>query len=574
MTIWINYLDQILIFSIYALSLNLLLGYAGQVSVAHAAFGAVGGYTVVHYTTTHEMSFLLALFIGVVFATVFGTLLALASMRLTVEFLVLMTLALGQVLIGVISTYSWLGASFGITTGVPAASFFGWEVDTPREWIVPLLIMASITYFICQRIGESAYGRVLKGIREDEQATQSLGKNVFRAKVIVFAVSTGLAGLAGGLYAGYFRLAKPQAFEFGISIAIFTMVVVGGQGNLAGSVLGAALVILAEPFFERAVSLSPENAGIVRLVLYGSLLLIVIMVRPQGLLPEGKRIIGKPKPPPAGLRHVSATANDVVGGDAADPSEPVLVVSGLSKSFGGIVAAEELEFRLHPAEITALVGPNGAGKTTVFNLLTGFIAADQGSVLLRGQELVGNTPDAVARSGMVRSFQDVRLFSRLTCLDNVAMAAPHQSGERFDQIWTRPGPAAADAVRARELGMHWLEFVGLADRALTPAADLGYGEAKLVALARVMATEAPVLLLDEPASGIDTEWVERMKELIARVRDEGRTVCLVEHNLHVVEALADRGYFMELGRITAEGTMQELMSDPRLAAAYFGAEHG
>lgn len=575
MIVWLNYLDQALIFAIYALSLNLLLGYAGQVSIAHAAFGAVGGYTVVHYTSAHGMSYSLAVLIGVALATLLGALLALTSMRLAIEYVVLVTLALGQVLVGLISTYTWLGATFGLTTDVPAATFFGIELTSPKHWVIPLLIIVALTYVICWRLGESPYGRMLKGIREDERAVQSLGKNVFRAKVIVFAVSTGLAGLAGAIYSGYFRLAKPQSFEFGISIAIFTMVVIGGQGNLFGSLVGAFLVVFAEPFFERVIDLSPEQASIVRLIIYGSALVLVIMLRPQGLFPEGKRLFRRSADESVINRAGSATRSlapelDDAKSVAVSSGVPVLKVAGLSKSFGGIVAANDLDFELNAGEITALVGPNGAGKTTVFNLLTGFLPPDAGSAQLLGAEVVGETSDQIARQGMVRSFQDVRLFGQLSCLDNVTLAVPGQSGERFDDLWLRPRGVRADEADARERAMAALDFVGLSERATTPAGALGYGEAKLVALARVMATDAPVLLLDEPASGIDTQWVERMLDLIGRVRDQGRTVCLVEHNLHVVERLADRAYFMELGNITAEGAIGDLMADSRLAEVYFG----
>jgi branched-chain amino acid transport system permease protein len=206
----------------------------------------------------------------------------------------------------------------------------------------------------------------------------------------------------------------------------------------------------------------------------------------------------------------------------------------------------------------------------VFNLLTGFIAPDSGSVILNGEEIVGKTPDAIARLGVARSFQDVRLFGRLTCLQNVTMAVPGQRGERFERLWYPGAGTGEDELEARAKAMSWLHFVGLSHLAEACASDIGYGEAKLVALARVLATEAAVLLLDEPASGIDTQWVERMKESIFKVRDAGRTVCLVEHNLHVVEALADRAYFMELGRITAEGSIAELTADPRLGEVYFG----
>ena len=248
----------------------------------------------------------------------------------------------------------------------------------------------------------------------------------------------------------------------------------------------------------------------------------------------------------------------------------VLEVAGLSKRFGGIIAADDLTFTLRQGAIAALVGPNGAGKTTVFNLLTGFIPPDTGSVRLRGVELVGSTPDAVARMGMVRSFQDVRLFQRLSCVTNVAMAVPGQPGERVPSLLIRPGPVRRFEAEALEKARGWLEFVGMPEFADIPAGALSYGQTKLVSLARVLATEAEVILLDEPASGIDDVWVDTMLGLIESLRDKGRTICIVEHNLHVVGRLADHTYFMELGRITAEGTIGELTGSERLAEAYFG----
>ena len=234
------------------------------------------------------------------------------------------------------------------------------------------------------------------------------------------------------------------------------------------------------------------------------------------------------------------------------------------------MAAENLDIDLRKGTITALVGPNGAGKTTVFNLLTGFIRPDSGSVVLNGQELVGRTPDAVARLGLVRTFQDVRLIQRVSCLSNVMLAVQEQPGEHLVPLFTPGSIAARGEEETREKAMGWLRFVGMADFADLPAGALSYGQSKLLSLARVLATEADVLLLDEPASGIDTKWVDTMLDLIEAVREQGRTVCIVEHNLHVVGRLADHTYFMELGRITAQGTIDELTSSERLAEAYFG----
>jgi branched-chain amino acid transport system permease protein len=206
----------------------------------------------------------------------------------------------------------------------------------------------------------------------------------------------------------------------------------------------------------------------------------------------------------------------------------------------------------------------------VYNLLTGTIPPDAGTVLLHGQDITAWPIDRVARNGMVRSFQDVRIFPGLTVLDNVKMAVPGQRGEKLAALLFTPWRVMRDASRTEQRALRQLEFVGLTEKANVRAGELPFGEQKLVALARIMAAEAEVLLLDEPASGIDAEWVERMIEIIIRLRDHGLTVCIVEHNLHVVERMADQIYFMEQGRISATGTMQDLVEDKRLVEVYFG----
>jgi branched-chain amino acid transport system permease protein len=233
---------------------------------------------------------------------------------------------------------------------------------------------------------------------------------------------------------------------------------------------------------------------------------------------------------------------------------------------------KDLHLQLRRGTVTALVGPNGAGKTTTFNALAGFVRPDSGSVLLNGVELVGKSADFAARQGLVRTFQDVRLFPAVSCLENVMLGVQDQDGERLGELFI-PGRRVSRGDRqAADAAMEWLWFVGLADQAGLPAESLSYGQSKLVSLARALATEADVLLLDEPASGVDGAWVDVMLGIIDAVRAQGRTVCLVEHNLEVVRQLADHAYFMELGAITAEGTVEELTSSARLTEAYFGAQ--
>jgi branched-chain amino acid transport system permease protein len=220
--------------------------------------------------------------------------------------------------------------------------------------------------------------------------------------------------------------------------------------------------------------------------------------------------------------------------------------------------------------VTALVGPNGAGKTTVFNLLTGFLPTESGSVTLDSRDVTGVAPWRAVRAGLARSFQDVRLFERMTVLDNVIVAIPDQPGERLGPLFFAPGRVARIERANREKALRYLAFVGLADRAHEVAGALSFGEQKLVALARLLATEAEVLLLDEPASGVDPQWVARILDLIRQCAQAGRTVCLVEHNLEAVTAVADHAYFMEAGRIIADGRPDALMAEPRLADIYFG----
>lgn len=594
----VNDLNTVLIYVCFALSLNLIQGYAGLVSVAHAAFGAVGGYTI-GYLFLHGGHALIwpGLALGVAFAAFAGFLVGLPALRLKTEWLLLLTLAVQTIVLLAVVNFKQLGASYGLQNVSPFFLTPGKELDLPQD-MLPLFLGAAILIFLlCFRMGESPYGRVLNGIREDEIACRSLGKNVFAYKLQVFSITAGMAGLAGALLVINNGLSSPQLFDFQQSTAMVAMVIVGGAGNLWGTLLGVVLLTILQPILQTTFKLSSSQAADAQLIAFGVALVIVLMVRPGGILPDRTTRTARKNmrqleslkagslsaalPSADKLRHdVSYAAPDrpesaraIVqsnGAVAAAGREVVLKVTGLSKRFGGIVAADSLDIELRAGHITALVGPNGAGKTTVFNLLTGAIAPDAGTVLLRGEEIVGMTPDAITRRGMARSFQNVRIFARLSVLDNVMLGIQKQPGERLGPLFLNPGGVHRFETAARKRAMDWLGFVGMTEYKDLPAGALAFGQQKLVALARVLATEADVVLLDEPASGIDHQWVDVMLSLIDDIRKEGRTVCIVEHNLHVVDRLADHTYFMELGKITAQGNFAELTSDKRLAEAYFG----
>lgn len=591
MQIWLNYLDQIVIMTTLGLSLNLLLGYTGQVSVASAAFGAIGGYTMGYLVTKNNVNIVWTLLLGLVLALIVGALIALVAMRLSVEYLILLTLAFGNVLIGVASATPALGSTYGIikiNTEPHELNFFGWTMNRPVDWLVPLFVVLLLTFFICWRMGESAYGRTLKGIREDPVATRSMGKNTFKIQIMVFSITSGLTAIAGAMNAGWLGVSTPSVWGFNFSLTVVAIVIFGGMANLKGTLIGGFILTALDPLLRRVVKIDPAKAFLIQIMIYGILLVVLVMVRPTGLLPEGRTITsvfrrkggqGRTEmaaktasavEPVFATRNTQGPVDQLARHSKWEQAEVVLEAKGISKSFGGIVAAADLDFVLKKGTITALVGPNGAGKTTVFNLLTGNIVPDSGSVALRGKEITGRSLDAAARQGLVRSFQDVRLFQRLSCLENVVFGVQNQAGEKLASLFGRPGLVKANDKASYEKAMEWLTFVGMQDFANVPAGALSYGQTKLISLARVLSTEAEVVLLDEPASGIDTKWVDNMLDLVLAIAAQGRTVAIVEHNLRVVTELADHAYFMELGRITAEGTIDDLTNSPRLAAAYFG----
>ena len=612
MQYYVDWGNQILLFGIYAVSLNLLMGFAGQLSVAHAAFGGVGGYTAGYLSAHSGLGFAPSVLCGAVAAGLAGVFVSLPALRLSREYLVLLTLATATIITSVATSVDIFGGALGLQ-GIQVPSLFGKLLLRPADFFWTFLVLAAIVFAICWRLGESPFGRVLRGIRDDESVARSLGKNVVTYKVVVFGITSAMAGLAGALIAFYNQIAIPAQYSFTTTMSIIAMVIVGGIGNLAGSFVGAFLVVALEPLLQKTVHVAADKASLLRLVIFGLIVVTVLIAKPQGIIPERLRgtggrkrdaaqiiasLLGSgpaavarasgangPEPPTRGESRTPMRLREAPSTRAATVSEPVVGLTpvqdrsqaasvlrarDLSKSFGGIQAAANLSFELTKGSITGLIGPNGAGKTTVFNLLTGAIKPDSGAVELNGKDITAWSPNRVARAGMVRSFQDVRVYPRISARDNVAMGVPCQAGERAVDLFVRPYHVRREERKTTQRALECLDFVGLADRAALAAGELSFGDQKLVALARILATGADVLLLDEPASGIDAPSIERMLEVIQLVRAQGKTICVVEHNLHVVEQVAEQIYFMESGSVVAAGTMSELISQPHLTEAYFG----
>ncbi len=565
MEFWLHVLNWILLLATLGVSLNLLLGYAGLVSMAHGALFGVGAYAAALVARDLGVPFPLTVLVAVAVTTTAAALVTFPALRVHGEYLILLTLAFQMVIYGLMLSWTDLTAGRTGISGIPRPRVLGAALTTPAQFLPLIALAAAVAFAIGWRIGESPFGRVLKALRDDERATLAIGKSVLRYKVAVFAISGGLAGIASALFAHYQAFINPFSFTLDRSIFLVALVVLGGTANLLGTLVGAVLFV-GLPEVLRFLEARQDIVDAVRNLIFGGLLVLFMRFRPEGLLPEHSRLGRRRVVVPAEPAGAAVVARAGSRGDGT----PALVAQGLGKHFGGIRAAQDLSLALPRGRITALVGPNGAGKTTVFNLLTGFLPPESGRVSLAGRDITRLAPWRAVRAGLARSFQDVRLFERMTVLDNVMVAIPDQPGERLAALFFAPRRVARAERANRDKALRYLAFVGLAHRAGEVAGALSFGEQKLVALARLLATEAEVLLLDEPASGVDAHWVRRMLELIRQCAEAGRTVCLVEHNLEAVTAVADHAYFMEAGRIVAEGTPAALMADPRLAEIYFG----
>jgi len=566
MEFWLHVLNWILLLSILGVSLNLLLGYAGLVSMAHGALFGIGAYAAALTARDLGVPFPLTVVIAVAFTTAVAAAVTLPALRVHGEYLILLTLAFQMVVYGLM--LSWTDLTEGRTgvSGIPRPAIAGSALTTPTQFLPLIALVTALAFAVGWRIGESPFGRVLKALRDDERATLAIGKSVLRYKVAVFAISGAVAGVASALFAHYQAFINPFSFTLDRSIFLVALVVLGGTANLLGTFVGAVLFV-GLPEVLRFLEARQDIVDAVRNLIFGGLLVLFMRFRPEGLVPEHSRL-GRRRRPVTAPPDVTGAA--VIARSGPAPDGPALVARGLAKRFGGIRAADDLSLSLSRGKVTALVGPNGAGKTTVFNLLTGFLPTEAGAISLDGRDVTGLAPWRAVRAGLARTFQDVRLFERMTVLDNVMVAIPDQPGERLGPLFLAPGRVARAERENRERALRYLAFVGLAHRAGDVAGALAFGEQKLVALARLLATEADVLLLDEPASGVDPQWVARILDLIRQCARAGRTVCLVEHNLEAVTVVADHAYFMEAGRIVAEGTPEALMADARLGEIYFG----
>jgi ABC-type branched-subunit amino acid transport system ATPase component/ABC-type branched-subunit amino acid transport system permease subunit len=570
---WFGPLIISLCFAIVGLSAVVLTGYAGQLSIAQFGLAGVGAFAAGRLADAQDWPFELALVAGVVTAMAVGLLFGLPALRTRGVNLAVVTFGLGFALHQVVfSNSDYTGGEF--QTRIDSPTFLGADVDPVRHqdnYFVLVAVAFVLAAIAVANLRRGSVGRRLLAVRTNERAAAAVGVSVFRTKLLAFVLSAGVAGLGGVLFGfSYPTIQYQQLFQSNSSISVLVVSVIGGIGYVAGPLLGSVLAPggVGELFFDTSSAASSDSGSWVRYLplITGVLLIVTLIASQHGMVDRivrtGRELAGRLR------RHPSGEATPPVVESRKDPVLPkVLQVRGIVQRFGAFTALDGVDLTVRPGEVIGLLGPNGAGKTTLIDAVTGYARPADGSVVLDGEEITGWAPHRRARAGLTRSFQSLELFDDLTVRENLLAASDdgNASSSVRDLLWPRRAVLSDTVVAA----VDELELADVLD--LRPD-ELSYGRRRLVAIARAVASRPSVLLLDEPAAGLDQHETAELGRLIRRLADQwGIGVLLIEHDVPMVLAHSDRVLVLDFGRTIADGTPQEIAADAGVRRAYLGA---
>ncbi|MEZ5785208.1 MAG: branched-chain amino acid ABC transporter ATP-binding protein/permease [Xanthobacteraceae bacterium] len=560
---YVTLLNYIGLASIVTLGLVLLTGVGGLTSFGQAAFVGIAAYTTAVLTTRYGISPWLSLPAALLLILPISLFLGFITLRLSGHYLPLGTIAWGIAIYFLFGNLEVLGKYSGIAE-LPRLSIFGWSLGDGHRmyyliWAVTLVALIAVDNLLDSRVG-----RAIRSLKGRTKMAESFGINTSRLKIVLFVYAALLAAMSGWLYAHFLRYVSPQPFSPNASIDYLFMAVIGGSTEVWGAIIGAGLLTMLKEWLKDILPRLSDQSGNYEIVVFGLLTMLLLHRSSEGLVPYVSALLPAEKPslPQAKGPALPARTQPPRG-------EPLLQISGATKRFGALAAVSGLSFEMRAGEVLGLIGPNGAGKSTVFNLMTGLLLANEGEIRFRGERIDRLQSREIARLGIARTFQHVNIIPSMKVLENAAIGA-HLRGSaglcaaslRLDR--TEESRLLSEAARR-------LDWVGLGSQLFEPAGALPLGSQRLLEVARALCANPVLLLLDEPAAGLRYMEKQALAGLLRRLREDGVSILLVEHDMEFVMGLADRVVVMNFGEKLAEGSPSEVQNNEAVIEAYLGS---